>query len=161
MGPAAGFPNLLMFKCSKNSEKAASHLTVILPKNFKPESFARESSFPEIDVLFLIDGRLPVAMSGEYKQGELFFDLTTETRENFDKILNADSLALSFGEKNDRVEFQFNQRLDALLSSFFNAPEQVAQFGPMTMYARSGAGGIGGACRQYQHPAPAKANSRK
>jgi hypothetical protein len=50
-------------------------------------------------------------MQAEYIKGEFFFDLNTETERIFDKVMNADSLALSFAKKGDQIEFQFLEEI--------------------------------------------------
>src|SRR6266536_1070257 len=57
---ATPLPNLILFNCSKDVSKAASHLTFVLPKTFKPDSFPRSTWFPKLDVRFLIDSKLSV-----------------------------------------------------------------------------------------------------
>ena len=153
-------PNLITFKCSKDVTKAASYLTFVLPKSFQPDSFPRSTWLPKIDVRILIDDDLSVLMPGEYRNGEFYFDLNTDTRDKFDKIMLADTLAISFGDKNDILQFQFTEKLDGFFSDFIQ--KFGSQFGEMTHYSRVGSGSVTDSCNAYQQSGPrSKSNYAK
>ena len=143
------FQNLLMFNCAKDVTKAASHITFVLPKNFKPDSFPRSTWLPKMDVRFQINHMQSVSMPGEYHDGELYFDLNTDTKENFTKIMLADTLAVGFGDKNDIVQFEFTDRVDGLFSEYIEEFKR-GQLGELTHYSRTGAGSVIDACNAYQ-----------
>jgi hypothetical protein len=161
LGPSFGFPNLIMFNCSQDVSKAPSYLTFVLPKAFQPVSFDRDAWLPKLDVRFLIDGHQSILLSGEYLKSELYFDLNTDTIDDFDKLLVANTLALNFGEKNDIIEFNFMEKMDALFSAYVTETGGTSQLGAMTKYAQSGSGGMGDACRRYQSNTSLKSESAK
>jgi hypothetical protein len=153
--PQYGYPrNFIMFNCSKGASKAASHLTFVLPKEFQPDSFPRTTWLPKIGVRFLIDNQLSVSMPGEYRDGELYFDLDTDTMGNFEKLMAADTLAVGFGDKNDVVQFQFTEQFDELFSAFIK--DTGSKLGEMTHYSRTGTGGVDESCKAYQQSGPQK-----
>jgi hypothetical protein len=88
-------------------------------------------------------------MPGEYRDGELYFDLDTDTMGNFDKLMAADTLAVGFGDKNDIVQFQFTEQFDELFSAFIK--DTGSKLGEMTHYSRTGTGGVDESCKAYQH----------
>jgi hypothetical protein len=149
-GDDASFPNLTMFNCSKDVSKAASHLTFVLPKTFKPDSFPRSAWFPKIDVRFLINSNLSILMSGEYRNGELYFDLDTDSKDNFDRIMLADTLAIGFGDKNDIVQFEFTEKIDRLFAGYIEKLDNN-NLGEMTHYPRKGVGSVAESCTAYQN----------
>jgi hypothetical protein len=141
-------PNLIMFNFSKDVTKAASYLTFVLPKPFQPDSFPRSTWLPKIDVRILIDGDLSLLMPGEYRDGEFYFDLNTDTKDRFNKIMLADTLAIGFGDKNDILQFQFTEKMEALFSDFVQ--NVGSEFGKMTHYSRAGVGSVTESCSAYQ-----------
>jgi hypothetical protein len=140
--------NLIMFNCSRDVSKAASHLTFVLPKDFHPESFPRSAWLPKIDVRVLIDDKLSVLMPAEYRDGEFYFDLNTDTQKNFDKSMLADTLALGFGDKNDIIQYEFTDKFDAMFAAFIK--DIGGKFGEMTHYTRTGADSVEDSCAAYQ-----------
>jgi hypothetical protein len=145
---ASPFPNLIMFNCSKDVRRAASHLTIVLPKGFEPDSFPRITWLQKTTVRLLIDGHLSVEMPTECRDGEFYFDLTTETQESFGKAMLADTLAIGFGAQNDVVEFQFTEKIDGFFSEGIR--EVGSPWGTMKHYTRAGPGSVTEACSQYQ-----------
>jgi hypothetical protein len=139
-----------MFNCSKDVSKAASHLTFVLPKTFKPDSFPRSTWFPKIDVRFLIDSKLSVLMSGEYRDGEFYVDLNTDSEDNFDRIMLADTLAVGFGDKNDIIQFEFTEKIDGLFAEYVQTLVNN-NLGEMTHYTRKGVGSVAESCTAYQN----------
>ena len=110
--------NLIMFNCSKDVTKAASHLTFVLPKGFQPDLFPRTTWLPKIEARFQINDKLSVLMPTEYHNGELYFDLSSDTKDNFDKVMLADTLAIGFGDKNDIIQFEFTDRVDDFFAEY-------------------------------------------
>jgi TPR repeat protein len=141
------FVNLILFSCSKDVARAASHLTILLPKSYQPSSFSRDKWLPKTSVRFLIDGQVSVAVAGEYRNGEFYFDWNPDTNDQFDKIMRSNKLAMGFGDKNDIVEFQFVDAIDNVFSQF--APK-LSPGVQITHYAKTGADGVMDACRAYQ-----------
>jgi hypothetical protein len=76
-------------------------------------------------------------------------------------VAAANTLALSFGEKNDTMEFNFTEKMDALFSAYVTETGGLSEFGAMTQYAHSGAGGLGDACRRYQVNTPLRTEATK
>ena len=142
-------PNLIMFNCSQNVAKAASHLTFVLPHFFQPNSFPRSKWLPKINVRVLIDRSLSVSMLGEYHDGELYIDLTTDNYDVFHKIMLSDALALGFGDQNDIIEFEFTEKMDGFFSEFIHKFGS-GDFGKMTHYSKAGIGSVADACKAYQ-----------
>jgi hypothetical protein len=140
--------NMIMFNCSKDFSKAASHLTFVLPKEFHPDSFPRSTWLPKIEVRVLIDDRLSVLMPAEYRDGELFADLNTDTQENFEKLMLADTLAIGLGGKNDIIQYHFTDKIDAMFTAFIQ--DTGSKFGEMTHYSRAGAGSVAESRKAYQ-----------
>ena len=144
------FQNLMMFNCAKDITKAASHITFVLPKGFQPSSFPRATWLPKMEARFLINHNQSVLISGEYHDGELYFDLNTDTKDNFTRIMLADTLAVGFGEKNDVIQFEFTDKIDAFFSEYIEEV-QHGQFGELTHYTRTGVGSVIESCKAYQH----------
>jgi hypothetical protein len=46
-----------------------------------------------------------VSVNGEYNKGEIYVDLTPDFKETFIKLMNADSVQIGFGDKNDTIKF--------------------------------------------------------
>lgn len=143
-------PNLIMFNCSKDVSKAASHLTFVLPKAFMPDSFPRSTWLPKIDFRILIDSKLSVLMAGEYRNGEFYLDLNTDSKENFDRIMLADTLAIGFGDKNDIVQFEFTEKIDGFFAEYIEKLGK-SDLGEMTHYPRKGVGSMIDSCTAYQN----------
>src|SRR3974390_3832606 len=141
-------PNLIIFNCSKDVRKAASYLTFILPNDFQPGAFPRSTWLPKIDVRFQINDKPSALMPGEYHNGEFYFDLNIDTTDNFEKIMLADKLAMSFGNKNDVIQYEFTEKVDQLFSAFTKKFRR--KFGGMTHYSQAGADSVGQACQAYQ-----------
>jgi hypothetical protein len=140
------FPNLIIFNCSKDVNKA-SHLTFILPNDFPLKSFHRSEWLPKINVRFRIDDKLSVPMPGEYQDGEFYFDLNNDTRDHFEKIMSADKLAIGFGDQNDVIQFEFTEKIDQLFSAVI---KELPWMGEFTHYSRTGVGSVIEACEAYQ-----------
>jgi hypothetical protein len=140
------FPNLIIFNCSKDVNKA-SHLTFILPQDFPLKSFPRSTWLPKINLRFRINDKLSVSMPGEYNGGEFFFDLNNDTRNNFEKIMSADKLAIGFGDKNDVIQFEFTEKIDQL---FFAVIKKLPWMGEFTHYSQTGVGSVIEVCEAYQ-----------
>ena len=143
------FQNLLMFNCAKDVTKAASHITIVLPKHFQPESFPRSTWLPKMDVRFQINDKQSVLMPGEYHDGELYFDLNADTEEKFTRIMLADTLAVGFGDKNDIVQFEFTDKVDGIFSEYIETFKR-GQLGELTHYSRTGVGSVIDSCNAYQ-----------
>ena len=141
-------PNLIIFNCSKDVRKAASYLTFILPEDFQPASFPRSTWLPKIDVRFQINDKSSALMPGEYHNGEFYFDLNIDTTDNFEKIMLADKLAMSFGNKNDVIQYEFTEKVNQLFSAFTKKFRR--KFGGMTHYSQAGADSVAQACQAYQ-----------
>jgi aspartyl protease family protein len=139
-------PNLIIFNCSKDVNKT-SHLTFILPQDFPVKSFPRSEWLPQINVRFRINDKLSVPMPGEYHDGEFYFDLNNDTRDNFEKIMSADKLAMGFGDKNDVIQFEFTEKIDQLFSAVI---KKLPWMGEFTHYSRAGDGSVIEACEAYQ-----------
>jgi hypothetical protein len=156
-----GFTNLMMFMCSNDLAKAASHVIVVLPKDVQPKSFARQTWLPRMFVRFLIDDQHSVSMPAEYRDGEFYIDWNTDTDHDFRAIMSSAKLTMGFGDSNDIIRFQFSEKIDAFFS------EAVSQFssavlrgdlaadsrgdldvGQITQYSRFG---VLDACLEYQN----------
>jgi hypothetical protein len=130
--------NLMMFKCSKDVTKAASHLVFVLPKDFQPDSFPRDTWLPKMSVRFVIDDQRSVSLPAEYRAGEFFLDWNSGTDEDFRMVMLSDNLAMGFGDKNDIVRLQFTEKMDALFSEVNKKVD--TGLGAITHYQRAGTG---------------------
>lgn len=136
------FRNLLIYNCSRTHY---SHLTVIVPQGYQIKSFPREHWVPRFSAIFLV-GKTSFSMPGEYRNGELFFDLTDETHDAFVRVMNASAFSLAFGARNDIIEFEIQPRVDDLYEELF--AKGMSDHGPATFYKSSGA--VESACREHQ-----------
>ncbi|MBN8944845.1 MAG: hypothetical protein J0H01_35405 [Rhizobiales bacterium] len=75
-----------------------------------------------------------MSVSGEYRNGEFFFDWDEQNAEAISSAMGASSFAIGFGDKNDMIRNAFSERFDRLLQGAFRAAGAEAQLGRVTYY---------------------------
>lgn len=111
-----GFKNVIIFNCSKKEGHPFSNLTVVFPPTIEIKSFPRMSWEPKIDVRVLIGDKSSVSMLGEYRDGELYIDMTPNGRNYFKSMLEGNTIAFAFGEKNDVISFILTEKMDNFIA---------------------------------------------
>ena len=140
-----GFRNLIIFNCSIGSARTLSNLTFIVPKDIQIKSFPGESWLPKFEFRVLINDVSSVSADGEYNKGEIYVDLTPDFKENFVKLMNADSIQIGFGHKNDVIKFVMTNKMNNALVD----PELIKMMpnlGKLTFFSNAD---VFDACKKY------------
>jgi hypothetical protein len=142
-----GFRNSFIFNCSKNEGHPYSNITIVFPSWLNFKSFPRNVWYPNFNFRILVDNTNSYGLSGEYQDGELYFDETPQTSDIFRSILEADDLSVGFGDENDVVTFKFTEKVDGAMAEA--KTEGIIKELRNTMhYSRAE---VFDECAQYQH----------
>jgi hypothetical protein len=78
-------------------------------------------------VRLLVDkkiSKISLQFPAEYNSGEIYIDFTEDSKADLRSVIMADTLSLGFGEKNDVINYQFSDKIDAFTSD----PEFIRMF---------------------------------
>lgn len=124
--------NLIVFHCALSN--GPTYVSLQLPRLFQVRSFSRDKSFPTLNSRFTIPGQQSLSLTGEYKDGEFYFDLTDDTFETIGEIMEAERVSLGFGEKNDVFEFGFTGAVAKSFKAFAKEEQLDRKLGAISHY---------------------------
>jgi hypothetical protein len=139
------FPNLIIFNCAIGSTMTLSNLTFIVPKNLQIKSFPRESWFLKFEFRVLINDVSSVSADGEYNKGEIYVDLTPSFKDNFTKLMTADSIQIGFGGSNDEIKFIMTNKVNKVLVD----PKVIKMFPSLGRFRFFSNADVFDACKKY------------
>jgi len=125
--------NLIVFHCALSN--GPTYVSLQLPRLFQVNSFPRDKWLPTLTARFMIPGQRSLALTGEYRDGEFYFDLTNDTFETIGTIMEAERVSLGFGEKNDIFEFGFSSDVAESFKVFAKEEQLDQKFGAVTHYS--------------------------
>ena len=93
--------NMMSYGCQRNS-RFVDYLAFHLPSWIELIGVDRNGWIPKLDLNIAID-RVGFTAAGEYRNRELFIDLTNDFRDHILKLLISEKIFVAFGPKNERI----------------------------------------------------------
>ncbi len=110
LSDAGSLTNSMIFNCRRDRLKT-DFLTIHLPDQLDPSSFAHQEWVSDLEIRFLADGRSG-SFQGEYIKGDLFVDADQfSSLADFFKLLSASRIIIEFGDKKDRINLAISDQI--------------------------------------------------